>query len=205
MTKMLAVIPILTFANLPPVLELCLLQSIHVISVANNLKQTIDYSSILKLVMVILFALIVSRTVNIFLMMVQLLSTIMINHGLQYLYTCYKCDETFATHNLLASHVQTFHCKISWVTCEICLSIVQTSEEHNVHVELFHPYPDRNHVNDESVYGCHLCEKIFTTSSYLQDHMRLVHALVGDTIPQTDGNETLGDSPEPIVLLLLSL
>ena len=117
-----------------------------------------------------------------------------VNHGLQYLYTCYKCDETFATHNLLASHVQTFHCEISWFTCNIFLNILQTSEEHNVHVELFHPYPDRNHVNDESVYGCHLCEKIFTTSSYLQDHMRSVHALVGDTIPQTDGNETLGDT-----------
>ena len=58
---------------------------------------------------------------------------------------------------------------------------------------MFHLYPDQAHVNDENVYACHICDNFVATSNCLEDHMRSVHALDGDTIPQIDGNETIGD------------
>jgi len=123
-TKMLAVIPILTLENLPPPSVGTLSLTIYTCDLCGKQSETND--RLLKHIETCHGDTFCSDSkLNSEHLPNDGAATINhndVNHGLQYLYTCYKCDETFATHNLLASHVQTFHCEISWFTCNICLS-----------------------------------------------------------------------------------
>jgi len=110
-TKMLAVIPILTLENLPPPSVGTLSLTIYTCDLCGKQSETND--RLLKHIETCHGDTFCSDSkLNSEHLPNDGAATINhndVNHGFKYLYTCYKCDETFATHNLLASHVQTFH------------------------------------------------------------------------------------------------
>ena len=89
----------------------------------------------------------------------------------KYLYSCEKCEKTFATQKNLKGHIQSFHENLG----HKCYKCDKTFAHHST----LHVHFKTIHLNIQ--YKCDKCEKIFSRKTSLNRHIRHAHLKKAET------------------------
>ena len=130
---------------------------------------------------------------------------------------CYRCDKLFPSLNDLSDHTETYHIQMTPHGCDYCTMNFTAMNDLKVHLEEKHISECTELSQDlQQLFQCNLCADIFSDIQDFDLHVEMSHTASNETdgdacisvseyeslesppytIPQNDGNDSLGSLSE---------
>ena len=83
-------------------------------------------------------------------------------------HACEICEKIFQTIQKKKQHIRNVHGEVKIFTCNVCNRIFGSQKQLTLHLKNYHQEGERK-------YKCESCEKFFTTTGSMKNHIKILH------------------------------